>query len=185
MAEFSGKIVSAFYANEEYDMVKIRWDDNGILNVYHVPVDENNADYKALLKEGWDAERLVDETAEELKGQSNAFNSRVHAVATDLAREMLGLEALQQEKIALLTEVENRQKDILDLDKDQKQMQKSLQGEMYSYVMKNNEDKDELFKCKLWALELDEVSNASKETKTAIRKATRILDILNMIDGLK
>jgi hypothetical protein len=179
MAEFSGKIVSAFYANEEYDMIKIRWDDNGTLNVYHIPVDENNTDYQELVEEGWDSERLIEETAEELRGQSNAFNARVNDVAQELAKEMLGLDKLQAQKIEL-------ERKIIDLDKDEKEKAaKTLQTEIYSYVMNNNEDKDELFKCKLWALETPEISKASKEIKTSIRKATKVLDILNIIDGLK
>lgn len=102
MAEFSGKIVSAFYANEAHDLVKIRWDDNGTLNVYHLPVDENNADFQALQEEGWNAEKLLDEMAEELRGQSQAFNTIIQEQAKALAKEMLGMNVLEKEKKRLV-----------------------------------------------------------------------------------
>lgn len=191
MAEFSGKIVSAFYANEAHDIIKVRWDDNGTLNVYHVDVDENNANYKALLKEGWDAERLLDETAEELRGQSQAFNTAVNEAARQIAQEMLGMKVLQDERDRLAKEkgkldaqVSEKEEVLIGLDKEVKVKTNQVDNAYFEHFWDINENKEELFKFKLWALELDNVKSADKSVKSAIRKATRISQGMAILDDL-
>jgi small-conductance mechanosensitive channel len=191
MAEFSGKIVSAFYANEAHDVVKVRWDDNGTLNVYHVLVDENNADFKALEAEGWNAEKLLDEMAEELRGQSQAFNSVIQEQAKALAKEMLGMNVLEEEKKRLEEEktqldskVNEKEQILIGLDKEVKVKTNAVDTAFFQSLWEINENKEELFKFKLWALELDAVKNADKSVKSAIRKANRISQGMAILDDL-
>lgn len=191
MAEFSGKIVSAFYANEAHDLVKIRWDDNGTLNVYHLPVDENNADFQALQEEGWNAEKLLDEMAEELRGQSQAFNTIIQEQAKALAKEMLGMNVLEKEKKRLEEEraqldskVNEKEQVLIGLDKEVKVKTNVVDTAFFQSLWEINENKEELFKFKLWALELEAVKNAGKDIKTSIRKATRISQGLAIVDAL-
>lgn len=191
MAEFSGKIVSAFYANEAHDLVKIRWDDNGTLNVYHLPVDENNADFQALQEEGWNAEKLLDEMAEELRGQSQAFNTIIQEQAKALAKEMLGMNVLEKEKKRLEEEktqldskVNEKEQVLIGLDKEVKVKTNAVDTAFFQSLWEINENKEELFKFKLWALELEAVKNAGKDIKTSIRKATRISQGLAIVDAL-
>lgn len=184
MAEFSGKIVSAFYANEAHDLVKIRWDDNGTLNVYHLPVDENNAEFQELLDEGWDLEKLLDETAEELRGQSQAYNKQVNQVAKELAREMLGMQVLQDQKAELEKQVNDKETTLLSLDKQVKIKKNEVDTEFFKMLFDDNANKEELFKFKLWALELDFVKEADKDIKSKIRKAERITEGMGLIDSL-
>ena len=191
MAEFSGKIVSAFYANEAHDLVKIRWDDNGTLNVYHLPVDVNNADFQALQEEGWDHERLLDETAEELRGQSQAFNIRLNDAAKKIALEMLDMPELQAARDKLIAqkeklgeEVNSTEETLIGLDKAVKIKTNQVDSAYFEYLWEINENKEELFKFKLWALELEAVKNAGKDIKSSIRKATRISQGLAIVDAL-
>jgi len=191
MAEFSGKIVSAFYANEAHDIIKVRWDDNGTLNVYHVPVDENNSDFKALVKEGWDAEKLLEEMAEELRGQSQAFNSVIQEQAKALAKEMLGMNVLEEEKKRLEEEksqldskVNEKEQILIGLDKEVKVKTNAVDTAFFQSLWEINENKEELFKFKLWALELEAVKNADKSIKSAIRKANRISQGMAILDDL-
>lgn len=191
MAEFSGKIVSAFYANEAHDLVKIRWDDNGTLNVYHLPVDENNADFQALQEEGWNAEKLLDEMAEELRGQSQAFNTIIQEQAKALAKEMLGMNVLEKEKKRLEEEraqldskVNEKEQVLIGLDKEVKVKTNAVDTAFFQSLWEINENKEELFKFKLWALELEAVKNAGKDIKSSIRKATRISQGLAIVDAL-
>lgn len=191
MAEFSGKIVSAFYANEAHDLVKIRWDDNGTLNVYHLPVDVNNADFQALQEEGWNAEKLLDEMAEELRGQSQAFNTIIQEQAKALAKEMLGMNVLEKEKKRLEEEraqldskVNEKEQVLIGLDKEVKVKTNAVDTAFFQSLWEINENKEELFKFKLWALELEAVKNAGKDIKTSIRKATRISQGLAIVDAL-
>lgn len=171
MSEFSGKIVSAFFANEDRDIVKIRWDDNGTLNVYHVPVDDNNTDYQELLNEGWDIDRLIDETAEAKRGESRAFSELVNETARGMIEAMQS-ESVEAARIALATAAEagpvNTEK---------------IEG-AFDFMVENK-DPDILFKFKLWALETDMVSNASKEQKSKLRKAKSILEGFAILHEMK
>ena len=165
MAEFSGKIVSAFYANEEHDIIKVRWDDNGTLNVYHLDVNPDTPDFQALVEEGWDLEKIAEETVEELRSQSYAFNTRVNQEA----------QALIQEKMADLD------KKIKDVDRTQAF---ETAEELYSHII-NNENEEEVFKFKLWALEQDFVKAAPTDQKKALRRAKTLLEGMSVLHVMK
>ena len=191
MAEFSGRIISAEYMNTDYSLIKVRYNDNGINAIYHLEVDPNNADFQALEADGWDAEKIIDATAESKRVQSNAWNLEVNAAATRIAKEMLGLKALQDEKDRLTSEVTGQKKTLADretillgLDKAVKVKSNAVDNVMYDFIFEKNEDKEELFKFKLWALEQDCVKSADKEVKSSIRKAKRITSAINIVDGL-
>ena len=187
MAEFSGKIVSAFYADEGFTAIKVLYEDNEVLTPWIVTVDETNPDYQALLEEGWDNERLIDETAERRRAESQAYNMEINAAA----REMLGLKELQDEKNRLLEEkkkaqskAEEQEQILLSLDKEVKVKTNQIDNAFFQMVWEANEDKEQLFKFKLWALELDFVQSASKEIKASIRRCTSLIDGLNIVNDL-
>lgn len=191
MAEFSGRVVSAQFIDAEYTIIKVLYDDNGMLNVYNLDVNPDHPDYQDLLAEGWDQERIIEETAELKKAQAAAFNVEVQNAAKVLAQEMVGMNIIQEEKERLAGEVESTKKEVestkqqlLDLDQTVKIRSKTVNSELYDYVLNSNEDKEELFKCKLWALELEVVRAAHKDIKSSIRKATRITQVLGVIDKL-
>lgn len=191
MAEFSGRIISAEYMNTDYSLIKVRYNDNGKNAIYHLEVDPNNADFQALEADGWDTEKIIDATAESKRVQSNAWNLEVNAAATRIAKEMLGLKALQDEKDRLTSEVTGQKKTLADretillgLDKAVKVKSNAVDNVMYDFIFEKNEDKEELFKFKLWALEQDCVKSAGKEVKSSIRKAKRITSAINIVDGL-
>ena len=191
MAEFSGKIVSAFYADEEYADIKIRYEEDDKLFVYMVPNDPDNEEYQELVDEGWDHERLVDETAERLKAESRAYNIRLNDAAKALAQEMLGMKVLQDERDRLAAEkeklgaqVSSKEETLIGLDKEVKIKTNQVDSAYFEHLWEMNENKEELFKFKLWALELEAVKNAGKDIKSSIRKATRISQGLAIIDSL-
>ena len=184
MAEFSGKILSAVFMSEEHDMIKIRYEDGDVISVFNVEVDENNQDYKALLDEGWDLQRIVDETAEEKKSESHAFNLMVNAAAQQILEET---RATRRHEIDAHKEI---------LDKDFNKKKKKFESEM-NLVIKNREDlikhfkektedyfahiaedtdKDTLFRFKLWALETKDLKETSKELKSKMRKAKTMIE---------
>lgn len=187
MAEFSGKIVSAYYADQDHSVIKVLYEENDLLTPWHLPVDESNPEYQELLAEGWDEERLLDETAERLKAESRAFNIEVN----NAARAMLGLKELQDERDRLMeekqkaqTKVEEQEQILIGLDKEVKVKTNQIDNQFFEMVWQANENKEELFKFKLWALELDFVQNADKEIKSNIRRCTSLIDGLNIIHGL-
>jgi hypothetical protein len=174
MAEFSGKIISAEYVNVEYSLIKVRYNDNGINAIYHLEVDPNNADFQALEADGWDAEKIIDATEESKRVQSNAWNLEVNAAARAIAEEMIGTTVLDQsqEKIAAIGRIEF----------DAVQRSKNT---IFQFIWDANEDKDELFKFKLWALELDFVKTADRSVKSSLRKAKTIIDGLVILKSIK
>lgn len=191
MAEFSGKIINVEYINVENTTIKVRYEENGENFVYHLFVDPGNADFQDLEAEGWDHEKILESTAESKRASSQVYNTRINEAARVLAQEMVGMNIIQEEKERLAGEVESTKKKVestkqqlLDLDQTVKIRSKTANSELYDYVLNSNEDKEELFKCKLWALELEVVRAVHKDVKSSIRKATRITQVMGIIDGL-
>tara|TARA_R110002096_G_scaffold167799_3_gene338129 strand:- start:49 stop:537 length:489 start_codon:yes stop_codon:yes gene_type:complete len=158
MAEFSGRIISAEYMNADYSLIKVRYNDDGKNAIYHLEVDPNNADFQALEADGWDAEKIIDATAESKRVQSNAWNLEVNAAAKQLVTEM-------KEEYAAETK------------------QLTEKSTIYNYIA-FDEDKDNLFRFKLWALETDLMKASSKSDKSKLRKSKTILEGLSVIHGV-
>jgi hypothetical protein len=191
MAEFSGKVVDAQFIDNEHSIIKVLYDQDGSLHVYNLDVNPDHPDYKELMSEGWDLEKIAESTAEYKKAESAAFNIEVNTAARALAQEMLGMKVLQDERDRLAAEkeklgeqVSSKEKTLIGLDKEVKVKTNQVDSAYFEHLWEINENKEELFKFKLWALELDAVKDAGKEIKSSIRKATRISQGLAIIDAL-
>jgi hypothetical protein len=74
----------------------------------------------------------------------------------------------------------------LNAEEYEKRKEAELEGQnVYNFIMDKNSDKDELFKFKMWALDLDFVKSKDKETKSALRKVQSILEGLSMLNNMK
>jgi hypothetical protein len=191
MAEFSGKVVDAQFIDNEHSIIKVLYDQDGSLHVYNLDVNPDHPDYKELMSEGWDLEKIAESTAEYKKAESAAFNIEVNTAARALAQEMLGMKVLQDERDRLAAEkeklgeqVSSKEETLIGLDKEVKIKTNQVDSAYFEHLWEMNENKEELFKFKLWALELDAVKDAGKEIKSSIRKATRISQGLAIIDAL-
>ena len=191
MAEFSGKVVDAQFIDNEHSIIKVLYDQDGSLHVYNLDVNPDHPDYKELMSEGWDLEKIAESTAEYKKAESAAFNIEVNTAARALAQEMLGMKVLQDERDRLAAEkeklgeqVSSKEETLIGLDKEVKIKTNQVDSAYFEHLWEINENKEELFKFKLWALELDAVKDAGKEIKSSIRKATRISQGLAIIDAL-
>jgi hypothetical protein len=183
MAEFSGKIVSAEFIDAEYTLIKVRYEENGVLNVYQLFANPDHPDYQALLKEGWDTDKIIAETVASKRAQQAAWNTEVNAAAKALVDQLLAKKSDTQSEFDVLSlaKVSN-----LNAEEYEKRKEADLQGQdIYNFIMDKNSDKDELFKFKMWALDLDFVKSKDKETKSALRKVQSILDGLSMLNNLK
>ena len=169
MAEFSGKIVDAHYADADYSVVKIRYEEGGKLFVYHVHVNPDHPDYQALIDEGWDQEKLIESTAEVKRAQSAAFNIEVNNAAKKLADEMIAERGLHNPK---------------DIQREARKIVNERDSDFYKSILDENEDKDSLFKFKLWILEQDFAKGIEKEKRSKIRKATRMTQLFGILDEL-
>lgn len=199
-AEFTGKVVKAYYISEGHKDIEVIFDTDGQgkYGRFLVQVDEDDYYYKALQEEGWDLDKIAEDTAEYKRAESERFGIIVNKAAEQLAREMLGMQTLNEEKQRLLREAEELQKHREDLKKSVDKKEADLKGldqtikvqtnqadsVVFSYILEKNNDKEELFKMKLWALELDMVKGADKEIKSKIRKTTTMTGVFGILDTL-
>lgn len=160
MALFSGKIIDAHYTDPEYSVVEVLYEgDDGKLYSHALIANSENQDWIDLIADGWDQDKLIDGTAEYKRSMSASFNTQVSDLASKMVSEMVGLKTNPVQ----------------------------TGNEIFNFVLNLNKDKEELFKFKIWALELDEMKLASKEQKSEIRKAKSIIEgfwILNSINEL-
>lgn len=206
-AEFTGKVVKAYYISEGHKDIEVIFDTDGQGKYarFLVQVDEDDYYYKALQEEGWDLDKIAEDTAEYKRAESERFGIIVNKAAEQLAREMLGMQTLNEEKQRLLREAEELQKHREDLKKSVDKIAKDVDAKeadlrgldqtikvqtnqadsiVFSYILEKNNDKEELFKMKLWALELDVVKDADKEIKSKIRKTTTMTGVFGILDTL-
>lgn len=185
MALFSGKILTAHYADLDYSVVELTYTaDDGKVYAHALTVDPNNQEWLDLLAEGWDEERLLDGTAEYKRQASADFNNQVNEMARKLAKEMIGMKELEEQKAALESKISNQEKTLLSLDQNIKIRTNQANSGVYDHLISINEDKEELFKFKLWALEQEVVQKSDKEVKSKIRKCTNIIEGLSIVNEL-
>ena len=205
MAEFSGSIDTAYYVNEDYSLIEVVYTNpNGEKINYMVEADDN-ADYRALVEEGYDLETLLDRTSEYKRVHAGVLGALVNEQAQALAEEMLGMKHMKELKAQLqieneqlsqaqeknkekiessLSEIEKTEKTLLSLDQDVKVRTNKIDHGLFDYLFGVNEDKEELFKFKLWALEQNVVKEADKKIKSSIRKAKRITEVMAVLDSI-
>ena len=183
MALFSGKIENAYYISEDYSIVEVIYTgDDGSKIVHVLESDENHPDYKDLLAEGWTVDKIADSTAEYKRSRSLAFNTAVNSAAGTIVKEML---AKESEKLATLEQKAlNKMNKLNSWEYDVQQKDAAVGTAAFEYILAKNSDKEELFKFKLWALEKDFVKSASKETKSKIRKVTKMSEGIALINEL-
>jgi hypothetical protein len=156
MAVFSKRIVTAYYISNNYDTIFVKWlDDDGKEHVFHLPADDtDNPDYIDLVEEGWTKDRLLDSTAEYKQRTSREFATFVNAQA----KHLIISQSMKAEKKL-----------------------KSMGLDKYEAIMDNNTNKEEIFKVKLWALELPFIKDSDTKLKRDIRKSKTILSTLGII----
>ena len=147
---FCGRIVEAYYTNAEQDTVAIMWSDDEKNREYHVVVDEEDDQFKALLAE-YSYESLDESTLakNEINRQwwRDAFNeyAKTHEFTSGVPNE-------------------ERQADL------------SL---IFDFDPEILEQKEGLFKLKLQMFEQDIVKNSkSKVQKASIRKASTPIEAI-------
>ena len=146
---FCGRIVEAYYTNAEQDTVSIMWSDGEKNREYHLKVDEDDDQFKALLSE-YSYESLDESTL-----SKNEINRQWWRDAfTDYA-ERTGLGSGVPEE---------RQADL---------------SIIFDFDPEDSVQKEGLFKLKLQMFEQDIVKNSkSKAGKSSIRKASTPIEAI-------
>ena len=140
---FCGRIVEAYYTNAEQDSVSIMWSDGEKNREYHLKVDEEDDQFKALLAE------FSYESIDEFTLRKNELGRQWWRDAFNDYAEQVGLGSCAPE---------DRQADL------------SL---IFDFDPEDTAHKEGLFKLKLQMFEQDIVKNSkSKVAKAAIRKSS-------------
>jgi hypothetical protein len=104
--------------------------------------------------------------------------------AKEMAKEMLGMNHLQEEKSRLEQEVKKKENSLTDLDQTVRFQTYRADNAIFDFIFEKNTDKEELFKMKLWALEMPEVKDSSRELKSKIRKSNSLVKIIKIVDSV-
>lgn len=156
-AIFSNSIISAYYFDEDYATIEVLYEINDEIHNYIVEVNPDNIDYQALLAEGWDTDKLAKSTEQYKREQSFEFNNAIQTSVDAI---------LEQSKMSI---------DIAEGARD-------ISSDIFDMILQDN--KDMLFKFKLWALELDNIKSSTKAVKTKIRKCKSIIEGMSIIAPL-
>lgn len=170
MAEFSGKIVDAYYFSEDYSMIEVIYkNDNGEMVSYVLEANPEHSDMQDLEAEGWDLIKLADATAEYKKQQSFAYSQSINVMVQERLQEVID------------TTFKKKKDDLKKIETQLRQKQKILDDEVYKIILENNNDADFLFKFKLWALEQEFVKSAPRQLKSDLRKCKSLFEGFGII----
>ena len=206
------EIVDAYYSSAENDNVTVllrdaeaSTDNNLVIIEYNIEPKEGDADWEVIKAIGWDHSKLFDSTAEYKRQQSGMFNTLVNQQARKIAEEMVGTNEIQDQYNKLSSqlekatgklesankEVEQATGKILSANKEVEEVQgkqftavERAKNGIFQFIWDNKDNKDELFKFKLWALELEETKSADKKTKSALRKAKSIIEGYSILTNI-
>jgi hypothetical protein len=198
MAEFSGAINTAYYINEDYTLIEVVYTNDDGEEINYMIEADGNADHKALIEEGYDEETLLERTSEYKRVHAGVLGKLINEQAQSLAEEMLGMKHMKELKAQLQIEneqlsvaqeknkekIQKTEKTLLSLDQDVKVKTNKIDHGLFDFIFSVNEDKEELFKFKLWALEQDVVKQADKKIKSSIRKTKRITEAMAILDSI-
>jgi len=200
------KAVSARYEDETCSSIWVEWvsPDDGKLRTHSIPADPSNSDYQDLLAEGWD-EAAFQKQTEAWKRQSvKDMNMMIRIAAEELAEEAIEARVaakmqVWERKLAELDErdaiskenfekvkksIEAAEGRILDADLKVKAASVAVDNKFWDALFEANENKDEVFKFKLWALEQDIFKEASNENKKELRKQATVFDCITYMNTL-
>jgi hypothetical protein len=169
MAEFSGKVVDAYYFSEDYTMIEVIYkNDNNEMVSYVLEANPEHSDMQDLEADGWTVEKLAESTVEYKKQQSTAFS-----------------EAIQKQVDEIINESQMQlKKKLNNLEQQIHIKSKMADEELYDKIISSNEDNDSLFKFKLWLLEQPNIKKADRKVKTDIRKAKTIVEGFAILHGV-
>jgi hypothetical protein len=193
MAEFSGKIVDAYYFSEDYTMIEVIYkNENDEMVSYVMEANPEHSDMQALEEDGWNVEKLAEATAQYKRQQANAFSEAINIQVQERLREVINTSFKDKEKQLQEKEKElQAQRKILltsgsleEVEKELRAQRKTLDDQMYDMILNTNQDKEYLFKFKLWALEQPAIKDSSKTVKSELRKSKTILEGLSVLHNV-
>jgi len=206
MTHFANMVEDAYYEDASYSTVLITYkDEQRVIRTHSVPADMNNADFKYLVEnEGYDEALLAKRTEAYKKQASRNINAMIRKAAEELAEEAIEARVaakmqVWERKLAELNERDAASKEnfekvkksieaaegrVLDADLKVKAARVAVDNKFWDALFEANENKDEVFKFKLWALEQDTFKETSNENKKEFRKQATVFDCITYMNTL-
>lgn len=171
MAIFSNKIEQVRFIDENMSTIRVDWNDENNTRRGHVFENAPGPDLDALLEEGWTQERIATVTHQRRAQDSTGFRKVVNDEV-----------AAQVDAILKKYQIENYRK---LYDKNDEQAVAVDHSLVWKTIEEINDNKDDLFSFKLWAIESKFGENATKEQKKELRRCTSILQGLSILYSMQ
>lgn len=158
MAIFSGKIIEAYYTNQEKTTIDVIYKDGQKAINHYLKFDPTHPDFQDLIKE-YNLEKILETTTKRL----NAYRQQLKGVVEGYQQNALknaeeSLEKIREEVFSFLTNFDQNNKNHLDL----------------------------LFTLKLKLFDIEKVKiSTDEDSKSLIRKSMTPVDVLNAFKNLK
>ena len=146
------------------------------------------------IKEKVDANKKIAQSIEERKALAKTMEDRIKAredaakAELDRIRHKLDQkESMTREQVQnLTTKLAEKEEYLKGLNKEVRKTEVSSSNSIYELWIDNNTLKDEVFKFKLWALDLPEMKEkANKEQKSSLRKVKSIAEGIAIIEAVR
>ena len=168
-------MLSSRYEDSSHSTIQVDWVNpaDGKLRIHSIPADLNNSDYKDLIESGVNEEVLIKHTEAYKRQASKVVNANIRKAAAELAEE-----AIERRVASKVKELNDRLTEVdatkLKVDQTLSAVTKEVDNSTWEKIFGSNEDKDEIFKFKLWALEQDAIKDATSEQKKQLRQQTTL-----------
>lgn len=153
MAVFKNKILDAYFINQERSTIRVEYSDGG------------------PARRGFILPR----------DEKNADFQALEAEGWTVKRVLENTEKMEDQRKRLFNTRVNEVAS--DMIKQNKKIKTKDAGLSWDSILEKNEDKDEIFNFKMWALETDLVKNAPADLKKRIRKARTILEGMSILNN--
>ena len=172
-------IVTAHYCDEEYKNVEVLYNIGEETHSYVLPADPEDYDYKNLVKCGWDTAEIASGTERYKREQSQDFNAMIQDQVDYLLEESKA--ELKQQLLQIESDIMIGQNKVKTAARD---YELDITSVLYDQLLDQKNNKDNLFKFKLWALELEFVKSSTKADKSRLRKATSVFEGMGIVHEL-
>lgn len=170
-AIFAGRIQTAYFINGQFDTIRVEWiDDENNRRGHICPNSDADPDFQALKAEGWDIQKIHDGTAEIRRSDAVQFNAVVNDEVNQRVDEIM------------------RRYNISNYKQYYSENNEWTDGEVvtdHTRIWDNlatiNDNKDDVFAFKMWALDSEWAKNATQDQKKALRRSQTILEGLSVL----
>lgn len=155
MAIFSGKIIEAYYSNQEKTTLEVIYKNGEKAYSHYLKVDPNHPDFQDLIKE-YSLEKILKRTTERL----NNYRKQIKDTLTDAQKSISE-----------------------DVNKAVENNSKEFYSFLLNYDESKSTHTEKLYTLKLNAFELEKVKNSKDEDKkTSLRTARTSLEVFKILE---